>query len=415
MTEKDVLPGAGRRCGLLGKVLGHSYSPQIHSGFCAYSYSLFEVPEEGLEAFLTDGKFDGINVTIPYKKAVLPYCAELSEAAGEIGSVNTIVRKPDGTLYGDNTDWQGFRSTIERSGVQLAGRKALVLGSGGASAAVLYVLRKLGAIPVVISRTGDDNYSNLERHADAAAIVNTTPLGMYPNNGRQALSLTGFPKCEAVFDLIYNPARTALMLEAERLGIPAYNGLWMLVEQARASASLFAGTQIGPEQGRKVYSSLKRQMENIILIGMPGCGKTTIGSAIAGLTGRRLTDADACLTERLGTSIPAFMAAGGVDAFRAEETRTLQELGKQSGLILATGGGCVTRPENYDLLHQNGTIVWLQRPLEDLPVDGRPLSQSAGVQTLYEQRKSLYARFADLTVSNDAPPEDVAARILELI
>lgn len=405
-----------RRCGLLGEHLGHSYSPFLHQHFGDYSYDLFEVPPEKLADFLKQGDFHGLNVTIPYKTAVLPFCAELSDRARALGSVNTLLRRADGTLFGENTDVLGFEELLRQSGLDLAGKKVLVLGSGGASLSVCPVLREQGAGEVVvISRGGENHYGNLERHRDAVLLVNTTPVGMYPNNGAAPLSLVSCPHCEGVLDLIYNPARTALMREAEDLGIPAFGGLFMLVYQAKAAAELFSGHRIEESAARAALYALRARMENIILIGMPGCGKSTVGEALARQLGRDFVDADCALEQAAGLPIPAIFEREGEAGFRTRESAVLRELGARSGLVLATGGGCVTRTENYAPLHQNGTIVHLERALTALDREGRPLSQGADLTALYAARLPLYHRFADLMIQNDAPPETVAARIWEAV
>ena len=401
--------------GLLGRKLGHSYSPQIHSYLADYSYVLFEKEPEELNTFFANPVFQGINVTIPYKKTVIPYCAELSERARMLGAVNTIVRRSDGTLIGHNTDHFGFTYMVKQSGLQVCGKKALVLGSGGASVTAVAVLKEMGAQVIVISRNGDDNYSNLERHSDAAVIVNATPVGMYPNTGVAPLDLSIFPSLEGVLDMIYNPARTKLLLDAEAKGIVAENGLWMLIAQAKESAEWFLGDLIPDEIILMIYRKLRRQMEKIVLVGMPGCGKSHIGKLLAHILCKDFVDADAVVTELAGKSIPDIFAEYGEETFRAWETKALAQLGKASGTVIATGGGCVTRQENYPLLHQNSTIVWLQRELDDLPMDGRPLSQAGKLETMYQVRRPLYERFADLTVVNDTTPEAVAQKVCQLL
>lgn len=389
------------KCGLLGATLGHSYSPAIHAQLGDYGYALYEKTPDELEDFLLHGDFTGINVTIPYKKAVVPYCAQLSDTAQLLGSVNTILRLPDNTLYGDNTDYDGFLSLVRQSGMSVSGKKALVLGSGGASVTVQAVLRALGAQVVVISRSGEDNYANLSRHADAAIIANTTPVGMYPHNGGSPLDLAAFPACEAVYDIVYNPQRTALMLQAEALGIPAYGGLHMLVAQAKRASEIWQHKDIPDSETSRIEALLRAQMQNIVLVGMPGCGKSTVAAALGETLGRQVCDSDALIEELAGMPIPEIFAQQGEDAFRAYETQAIAQLSKRSGIILATGGGCVTRAENYPLLHQNSTIVWLQRELTQLPTDGRPLSQAGKLETMYALRRPLYERFADVTVDNN--------------
>ena len=400
-------------CGLLGRKLGHSYSPQIHALLGDYRYTLFEKEPEELGDFLKNGDFTGLNVTIPYKKDVIRYLDELSPAAERLGAVNTIVRRPDGRLVGHNTDHFGFQWLVKKSGLQVAGKKVLALGSGGASNTAAAVLRELGADVVVISRSGENNYENLGRHADAAVIVNTTPVGMYPNTGKSPLSLEHFPVLEGVLDVVYNPARTQILLDASARGLITENGLWMLVVQAKESAEWFTGRKIEDEVIVRIYRTLRRQMENIILIGMPGCGKTTVGQRLAQALNRSFVDADEALETRAGRSITQIIPAEGEAAFRLLESETLTELGKQSGLIIATGGGCVTQQRNFDLLHQNGTVFWLTRDLCKLPTDGRPLSQTGKLSEMFAQRQPLYRRFADWEISNDGPVEETLKAILQ--
>ena len=403
------------QCGLLGRKLGHSYSPQIHNLLGDYSYVLFEKEPEELENFLKNGDFSGLNVTIPYKKEVIPYLSELSTTAQKMGCVNTVLRRSDGTLYGHNTDYFGFTSLVRHAGLSVAGKKVLVLGSGGASNTAVAALKDLGAIPVVISRSGENNYQNLHRHTDAAAIVNTTPVGMYPNTGVSPIDLALFPHLEGVLDVIYNPARTQLLLDAEKLGIPRENGLWMLVAQAKEAAEVFTGGKISDEVIEKIYRRLSHQMKNIVLIGMPGCGKSTIGTLLAEKLGRTLADADEKIISLAGKSIPDIFAQDGEPTFRDWETKALTELGKQSGLVIATGGGCVTKKRNYPLLHQNGYLVWLERDCSVLPTDGRPLSQANDLGKMYAARKPLYEAFADIRVENTGTPAETVQKILDAL
>ena len=403
------------KCGLLGRTLGHSYSPAIHALLGNYDYALYEKEPEELEDFLLHGDFTGLNVTIPYKKAVVPYCARLSPTAQLLGSVNTILRLPDGTLYGDNTDYDGFLSLVRQSGVDVTGKKALVLGSGGASVTVQAVLRALGAEVVVISRSGEDNYANLSRHTNAKIIANTTPVGMYPHNGESPLDLAAFPACETVYDIIYNPERTALMLQAEALGIPAFGGLHMLAAQAKRASEIWQNTAIPDSETSRVEALLRADMRNIALIGMPGCGKSTVAAALGAALSREVCDSDALIETLAGMPIPQIFATQGEDAFRAYETQAIAQLGKRSGIILATGGGCVTREENYPLLHQNSAIFWLKRDISQLPTDGRPLSQTGKLAAMYEVRRPLYAHFADHVIDNNGPLEDAVNAIKEAL
>ncbi len=398
--------------GLLGEHLSHSYSPRIHRELGDYGYGLLEVAPADLDAFLKKGDFRGLNVTIPYKKAVMPYCARLSETAKAMGCVNTLLRREDGSLYGHNTDCGGFSYMLERMGGAIPGGKALVLGSGGAAGTVTQVLRKGGMEVVQISRSGEDNYSNYDRHGDALLLVNATPVGMYPNVGKAPVDLRKLPNLTAVLDLIYNPRRTQLLLDAERLGIPCEDGLSMLVAQAVEAAELFMGKEIPKETIEKVLRTLRGEMGNLILIGMPGSGKSTVGKALAERLGRTFVDSDAEIVKRIG-SIPDYFSAHGEEAFRKVETEVLGELGKASALVIATGGGVVTREENYPLLHQNGTIIRLCRDLELLPTEGRPLSQQQSLEALFARRDPLYRAFADVEINNSSAVEATVEQIME--
>lgn len=401
------------KCGLLGRKLGHSYSPQIHKQLGDYSYELFEKEPEELEQFLKYGDFSGINVTVPYKKDVIPYLDELTPRAKNLGAVNTIVRR-DGKLIGHNTDYFGFETMLRSSGCSVAGKKVLVLGSGGASNTVISVLEAADAKVIVISRNGENNYANLHLHADASMIVNTTPLGMYPHVGVSPVDLEQFPKLEGVLDVIYNPARTQLLLDAEQKGLSTMNGLLMLVAQAKEAAEWFTGAPVPEEKIPTIHDALARQMQNIVLVGMPGCGKSTIGKKLADASGKKFADADTAIQEAAGKSIPDIFAESGEPGFRAIETQVLAELGKRSGLVIATGGGCVTQERNYPLLHQNGTIFWLTRDLEKLPTDGRPLSQRTKIADMYTIRKPLYEAFADYTIGNDGDPQAAVDAIVQI-
>ena len=332
--------------------------------------------------------------------------------AAAIGSVNTLLRRPDGTLYGDNTDAFGFESLLRHAGLDPKGKKCLVLGSGGASVTVQAVLRHLGAGSVtVISRSGEDNYHNLARHQDAELLVNATPVGMYPGNGLAAVDLTAFPACRGVLDVIYNPRRTALLQQAEALGIPCSDGLPMLVAQAKAAEEHFFGTAIDDGENERILAQLRQETENIVLIGMPGCGKTTVGQALAQKTGREAIDLDKRIAARAGCSIPEIFARGGEAEFRALEREETAKAGALSGKILLTGGGVVKTPENYPSLRQNGRIYHLLRPIEVLPTDGRPLSQGADLTAMWAEREPLYRRFRDAAIENTGTVEDTADAI----
>ena len=402
------------KTGLLGRKLGHGYSPQIHACLGNYSYDLFEKEPDEVETFLKTGDFTAINVTIPYKQTVIPFCSELSQTARRIGAVNTIVRRQDGSLIGHNTDYFGFMSTVKHSGLDPYGKKVLVIGNGGASKPAITVMEELGARVTVITHK-ENTPENLSKHDDAAILVNATPVGMYPNTGLSPVDLSLFPRLEGVLDMIYNPARTQLLLDAEERGLITENGLWMLVAQAKEASECFTGSPIDDALIGTIHQSLRLQMENIILIGMPGSGKSTIGRLLAAKLSKEFVDADAQIEFAAGMTIPEIFSQSGEAGFRQIESKVLSDLGKRSGLVIATGGGCVTRECNYAHLHQNGTIFCLDRQLSKLPTDGRPLSQNGKLEEMYHFRHPLYQRFADYTVDNNGAPDNCVRQILRYL
>lgn len=410
------IPGAGLLCGLLGRTLSHTLSPAIHARLGVYAYKCFEVEPERLERFFAETPFDGLNVTIPYKEAVLPYCTRLSENARKVGAVNTLVREPDGTLTGDNTDYDGFLAMVKESGVECAGRKALVLGSGGAAKCVRQVLEDLGARPVIVSRSGPVNYENIAEHADAEILVNATPVGMYPRSGATPVAdLTVLPNLRMVFDLIYNPTKTKLILDAERLGIPTMNGLLMLVHQALEASRRFLGGAEPAVNARGLMAKLALDAENIVLIGMPGSGKSTIGRIVAQKLGLEFVDLDDAIEAAAECSIPEIFEREGEKAFRDLESSITQVVGARRGVVIATGGGTLLRPQNRDALRQNGRLVLIKRALDDLPTSGRPVSQSKPLARLWEERCEIYEGNADAVVVNNADPEAVVRLVLEAV
>ena len=401
--------------GLLGEKLGHSFSPSIHWMLGSYSYELCEICPKDIEKFLRDNSLDGFNVTIPYKQDVIPYCSELSERACAIGSVNTMLKKPDGSYCGENTDYEGFLLMMEPVADKIRGKKVLILGSGGASKTVKAVLSDLGADPLItVSRSGSVNYENISENSDAAMIVNTTPLGMYPDNGISPIDLSPFTECKLLADLIYNPAKTALMLQAERLGIPFRGGLLMLVEQARRASELFTGTSIPCETSRVIAEKIERQTKNIVLIGMPGCGKTSVGRHLHDLTKRKFIDIDEEIESREGSTIPAIFADTGEAYFRKVESEVLREFCKESGLVISAGGGAVTTPENKDIMRQNSTVVFIKRELKYLATSGRPVTKAKGTEQIYSERAGLYESWSDISVHNRDPLK-AAKKITEVL
>jgi len=403
------------QCGLLGKKLGHSYSPYIHKMLGDYEYRLYERNEHEIEDLLKSTFWTGLNVTMPYKKTVIPFLTSVSGNVKKTCSVNTIIRKANGELFGDNTDVYGFLELIRRSNISVEHKKTLVLGSGGASAAVFAALEELGAEPIVISRSGENNYYNIDRHSDAKIIVNTTPLGMYPATGDSPLDLRRFPECSGVIDIIYNPCRTALLLQAEKLGIPYENGMYMLAAQAKRSSELFTGCNIPDTETDRIFQNLYSSMQNIVLVGMPGSGKSTVAMKIGVITGRPVLDSDIEVKRRTGKSPSQIILDQGEQAFRDIECDILSDFGKRSGTVISTGGGSVLREENYASLHQNGIIVWIRRDISSLPCEDRPLSKKRSLNAMYMEREPYYRQFSDIIVDIDADESISADMILSAI
>ena len=403
--------------GLLGRKLSHSLSPQIHAHFGSYPYELFCREPEELDAFFADKSLKAYNVTIPYKVEAYKHCDVLSDTAKKIGSVNTVVRRADGTLYGDNTDYFGFDYMSKSCGADYNGKKVLVLGSGGASLTVCTVANDCGAREIiVVSRSGENNYENISDHYDADIVVNTTPVGMYPNNGERLIDLDKFTGVECVLDLIYNPCKTRLLLDADELGIPNANGLTMLVAQALRSAEQFVDAKLGDETIDRVYNAVLSEQKNIVLIGMPGCGKSTVGKILAKKLGRELVDTDEEIVKADGRTIPEIFSGEGEQFFRSIETDVCKSVGKKLFGVIATGGGAVVRKENRDALKQNGTVIYLKKDISQLSVDGRPLSKNVeSVKKLYDERKEIYEAFADFAVEVSSDAEVTAERVIKCI
>lgn len=415
----------GRRVGLLGRSLSHSYSPLIHKLIAGdrYSYRLLPTEPEALPALLRSEAWDGLNVTVPYKRAVLPYLDELSPVAQRLGAVNTIIRRKDGRLFGDNTDYAGFASWLDSLGLAVRGMPVLVLGTGGAAVTVRAVLEARGARVTLVSRTGEVNYRSVYAHCpDARLLVNATPVGMYPACGEKPLALEGFAHLEAVLDLVYNPYTTSLMAEAAARGIPAYNGLYMLTAQAAAAAELFTGEPLADEAlCRRVTEQVAHRTRHIQLIGMPGCGKTTVAHALGQATGRPVLDLDELIRQSAGMSIPEIFRREGEDGFRRRETAALEQavdrrFGGETpqGGIIACGGGTVLRPENRVLLRRNGYTLRLTRELSRLETAGRPLSETTGLDQMAQEREPFYAACADATAHNDGRVAETVRELLHL-
>ena len=400
------------RCGLIGEHLSHSFSPQIHNELADYSYGLYELSRDELEDFVKNGELDAFNVTRPYKQDVIKFLDEISPEAQAIGSVNTVVRRKDGRLCGYNTDYFGFSHIVDLLGVDVREKKAVVLGAGGTSLTACAVLRDRGVGELVVLGRADNTPENLYKHRDADIVINTTPVGMYPKVGLSPADLSVFDRCIGVLDVIFNPARTALLLQAEERNIPYVNGLPMLVAQAAKAFEFFTGDTCEAGCIERITSIIARKTRNIVLVGMPGCGKSTVGRIIAKELGREIFDADTEFEKMHGISPADCINERGEEEFRRLESETLSELGKQSGIVLATGGGAVTRECNYAPLHQNGSIFFIERELKNLARNGRPLSMKTPPEQMYAQRVSAYRRFADSTVRSNEVIRDTAAKII---
>ena len=401
--------------GLLGKKLGHSYSKTIHEAFAPYEYELLELTEEELDSFMRARSFCAVNVTIPYKETVMKYLDFIDEAAKQIGAVNTVVNK-DGVLYGYNTDFYGLRSLLLKNGFELSGKKVLILGSGGTSKTAEAVCRSLGGEAHVVSRSGKVNYENvLSLCGDSSYIINTTPCGMYPKNEGQALSLEGFKSLEGVADVIYNPLRTKLLLEAKEKGLRHCGGLYMLVLQAVKASELFLNREFPEKTGEEVYKKLLSQKENIVLTGMPGSGKTTIGKLISKKLSREFVDTDELIVKKAGMEITEIFSKFGEAHFRALESEVIGEVSKRTGLVVATGGGAVLKKENIAALRQNGRIFFLDRPLSQIiPTADRPLSNDEmALRKRFEEREPIYKSTCDEAVFVDGVPEHAASAIID--
>ncbi len=403
--------------GLIGEKLGHSFSKEVHSMLSDYEYEIREIPRDELDSFMKKADFKAINVTIPYKESVIPYLSYISEEAKKIGAVNTIVNR-GGKLYGYNTDFLGMTAMIKKMRLSLAGKKTVILGTGGTSKTAFAVAQSLGASPIItVSRTKRDGVIDygefIKDHLDAEIIINTTPVGMYPNNYSSVLDITPFKNLEGVIDAIYNPIRTRLVIDALERGIKAEGGLYMLVAQAVYASEIFLDVKYPIERLDKIYKKIKRKKENIVLIGMPASGKSTVSALLAKDLSRRVLDTDQMIIDARGISIPEIFASEGEVAFRDYESTEIANASLQNNLIIATGGGAILRKENVRMLKQNGVLFFIDRPYEKLvPTSDRPLaSDLEAIKRRYEERYDIYVREADLVIDADDQPVNVAKKI----
>lgn len=402
--------------GLIGAKLGHSYSPEIYKEMVGFNYTLNEIKEEDIKAFLDKRDFKGINVTIPYKQTVLPYVDYIDDAVKAIGACNTIVNR-DGKLCVYNTDAPGFEALVLRSGIQIKDKKVAILGAGGASKPAQYILKKLGAKEILVTDMRDipGCIKNEELPEDIDVLINTTPCGMYPKNDTIAIDIDGFPNLEGVIDIVYNPLKTPLVLEAEKRGIKAEAGLYMLVAQAYHAAQIYLGKDLDYSLIEKTYQHLRNDKKNIVLIGMPTSGKTSVGKELAKSFNKQFVDIDEEIVKKIGMEISEFFKLNGEKAFRDIEEEVVSEVAKHPSQIIATGGGSILREKNVDHLRQNGTLYFLDRPLEKLiTTSSRPLSSDReALKKRYEERYGIYSSVADIRIDASGTVEDSVKAILE--
>lgn len=403
--------------GLIGEKLGHSFSKDVHAMLADYSYELCEIARDDLDGFMRRAEFTAINVTIPYKEAVIPYLSYISEEAKRIGAVNTIVKR-DGKLYGYNTDFLGMTAQLKKMRLDLRGKKTVILGMGGTAKTAHAVAESLGADPIItVSRTKRDgviDYAELyEGHLDAEIIINTTPVGMYPDNYSTPIELSKFEKLEGLIDAIYNPIRTKLVIEAKKMGATAECGLYMLVAQAVYASEIFLGTKYPTEKLTKIFNKIKRKKENIVLIGMPASGKSTVASLLSDSLSREAYDTDEVIKATHERSIPEIFESEGEAAFRDYESDAVALVSKKNNAVIATGGGAILREDNVDMLKQNGVLFFIDRPCEKLiPTHDRPLASDVeAIKKRYAERYQIYLDAADVVIDADDTPVNIAKKI----
>lgn len=404
------------RFGLIGETLGHSFSPLIFQELGYPEYELIPLKREVLQSFLKDAPFQGCNVTIPYKREAMTFCDFLSEETKEIGCVNAIVKEMDGTLQGHNTDGYGLISLLNRFDMKLKGKKVLILGGGGTSLTARFAAKRLGAGEVVfVSRKGPVCYEDLSKHDDAQVIINTTNVGMYPFNEGNLIHLDDFPNCQGVVDVIYNPLYTNLLLDAKKKGIPHAGGLFMLVAQGKKAAELFTKTDIPEEEMERIYRKIKEKCMNIVLIGMPGCGKSELGRCLANLGQKEWIDTDFLIQEEMGMSIHEIFRERGEAFFREIEKKVITAASKRTGVVISTGGGVVLKEENMHSLAQNGRTYFIDRDIRMLPTNSeRPLSTDMEtLKIMFRKRRFLYEKYSDQKIENKGAVKEVALKIWE--
>ena len=406
-----------KKYGCIGKKLTHSFSKEIHARLADYQYELIELKEDELEGFFGDKDFCAINVTIPYKQAVIPYMDEMSDVAKRIGAVNTIVNR-NGRLCGYNTDYYGMKALAEKTGIEISGKKVLILGTGGTSKTARILMQDMGAAEIItVSRNKTDEFITYEEavkeHCDAEVIINTTPSGMYPECDAEPIDISAFGKLEGVLDAIYNPLCTNLVMKARESGIKAECGLYMLVMQAVVAVEKFLDKEIPKSVADSVFASVLASKQNIVLTGMPGSGKSTVGRLL-NIDGFTLVDTDAEIEKRCGCTIKELISDKGEKYFRDLETEVIKDFSSQGCRIISTGGGAVLRKENTDYLRRNGKIFYINAdPTRLCPTGDRPLSDTAEkLRKLYDERIGIYKSTADVIVPDAQTPEEEAEFIL---